>query len=136
MLSHGSRQQWKTPPCGCVVLLARYGLNLEQNILFSYFGISDNLSEQIFCKCMGKRESHTTKNENVLILGPVLKLMSRILTTWLASVLLLGPVMILNSISNPKARLVIITLTPGILLSIVSVFTRAKTIEVIVAGAR
>ena len=63
-------------------------------------------------------------------------MLSRVLTTWIATTLLLTPVIILYVVSNPKVRLAIIALAAGFFLSIVSVFTKARTIEVIVMGAR
>jgi len=63
-------------------------------------------------------------------------MLSRVLITWIATALLFTPVIILYVVANPKVRLAIITLAAGFCLSIVSIFTKARTIEVIVTGAR
>lgn len=86
-------------------------------------------------KCLPKCKSSISRDKNILILGPKARMLSRVLTTWIATTLLLTPVIILYVVSNPKVRLAIIVLAAGFFLSIVSVFTKARTIEVIVMGA-
>ncbi|KAF2812973.1 uncharacterized protein BDZ99DRAFT_568247 [Mytilinidion resinicola] len=80
-------------------------------------------------------KSPITKDRNMFILGPGFRMFSRVLTTWVAAIILLVPVIILYLVASPRARLVVIALTTGFFLSLVSVYTKARTIEVIVAGA-
>jgi hypothetical protein len=58
------------------------------------------------------------------------------ITTWLATIILLVPVIILYNISNPIGRLVTSVVSAGVFLSILSLFTKARTVEVFTAGAR
>ncbi|KAF2474455.1 uncharacterized protein BDR25DRAFT_216047, partial [Lindgomyces ingoldianus] len=74
--------------------------------------------------------------QELLILGPKARMLCRVLPTWLATTLLLIPVIILYVVSNPKVRLAIIALAAEFFLSNVSVFAKARTIEVILTGAR
>jgi hypothetical protein len=49
--------------------------------------------------------------------------------------LLLAPVIVCNSVTSLKARLVIIVTAASVLVAVLSGTTRAKTIELVVAGA-
>lgn len=89
------------------------------------------------CPCLfRRRNSPVTRDENIFILGPRLRILSRMMTTWVAGIVLMVPVIALYNISSPKGRLVAIVLTAAVFLSVVSVLTRARTLEIIAAGAR
>ena len=63
-------------------------------------------------------------------------MLSRMMTTWVAGIVLIVPIIVLYNISSPKGRLVAVVLTAAVFLSVVSVLTRARTLEIIAAGAR
>lgn len=83
-----------------------------------------------------KRGHKPTADEHIFLLGPRMTVVSRALTTWLATTVLMVPVIILNNISSSSGRLVTIALSGGLFLTAVSLFTRAKTVEIFTAGAR
>ncbi|KAF2184808.1 hypothetical protein K469DRAFT_708576 [Zopfia rhizophila CBS 207.26] len=82
-----------------------------------------------------KRRHKLTADEHIFLLGPRLSTFCRILTTWVATVVLLVPIFVLSHISNSAWRLVTIALSAGLLLTIVSIFTKARTMEIFTAGA-
>lgn len=89
------------------------------------------------CVCCGRqRDSHKNTSEDLIFLpGPILCRLSRTLATWVTTLILLIPVVILYNLSNGVSRLITIILASGFFLSAVSVFTKAKTIELFIAGA-
>jgi hypothetical protein len=82
------------------------------------------------------RLTKASRDGNILILGPWLRSISRSITTWLATLALLVPVIVLNSIASSEGRLATIVLSSGIFLSLVSLFTKASTIDIFITGAR
>ena len=63
-------------------------------------------------------------------------IVSRALTTWLATIALMVPVIVLSNITSSSGRLVTIAVSAGLFLTAVSLFTRARTVEIFTAGAR
>jgi len=83
-------------------------------------------------------QRHFTKpsrDGNILILGSWLQSLSRAITTWLATLVLLIPVILLVYISSTRGRLAVIFVASGFFLSTVSLFTKAGTVDVFIAGA-
>ena len=72
----------------------------------------------------------TTDDEQLFFFGSALKVFSRILTTVLTSVLIMVPVIILFNLSSPVARLLTMLFAGFSFLTLVSVFTTARTVEI------
>jgi hypothetical protein len=84
-----------------------------------------------------KMPSHTVSvDDNVYIYsGSLIKRTAKILLLVLISLLLLLPVAICTTTTSIIARLSIIILSTALYLSILSTLTKARTIELILAGA-
>lgn len=78
----------------------------------------------------GVHQPQTSQDES-----PRLRRVSRMISTWLATLCLLVPVVILYNVSNSIGRLAITVVSAGLFLSVLSLFTKAKTVEVFAAGA-
>ena len=61
--------------------------------------------------------------------------LTRVLLTQLIILLILSPVIICNAVRSTKARLIILVFATSIFISIVSCFTKSKTVDLVVAGA-
>ena len=83
-----------------------------------------------------KRSHKPTADEHIFLLDPCMTVLSRALTTWLATTVLMVPVIALSNISSSSGRVVTIALSAGLFLTAVSLFTRARTVEIFTAGAR
>ena len=83
-----------------------------------------------------KKEQGTSAPHEIYVLGPHLRRLSRAIASFLGIILLLVPVIILNSISSPIGRMVVIVLGTSAFLISLSFFTQATTFHVFAAGAR
>jgi hypothetical protein len=83
-----------------------------------------------------KRGHTPAAEQHILLLGPVMYVVCRALTTWLATIVLMVPVIVLSNISSSAGRLITIALSAGLFLTAVSLFTKARTVEIFTAGAR
>ncbi|KAI1211532.1 uncharacterized protein F4807DRAFT_392874 [Annulohypoxylon truncatum] len=77
----------------------------------------------------------TTQSENILILNPQLQRLSRAVTIGFATITILAPTLVLPNISSMGGRMVMNVISTAILLSVISFFTRARTVEVFASGA-
>lgn len=77
-----------------------------------------------------------TQDANIFFAGPRLRSFSRAVTSWVAAAILLAPVIVLFCIQDALWRLITITLAVLFFLSALSTWTKARTIEVVTAGAR
>ena len=76
-----------------------------------------------------------TEDPHVFIPGPRLRSFSRAVTSWIAAAILLAPVVVLFCVQDAVGRLVTITVAVLFFLSALSTWTKARTIEVVTAGA-
>jgi hypothetical protein len=83
-----------------------------------------------------KRRHKLTSDEHIFLPGPYLHTLSRALSSWLATAVLMTPVVVLCNISSAAGRLVTIAISAVFFLCAVSLFTKAKTMEIFTAGAR
>ena len=95
----------------------------------------ERLIEKAFPQWRSQRY-RVTSDKHVLILGPRLQNLSRVLTISAATLIILAPTVILLNLSAPDARIVASIFSAAFFLTILSFFTRAKTVEVFTAGAR
>jgi hypothetical protein len=77
-----------------------------------------------------------TQDRNIFFMGPHLRSFSRAVTSCVASGILLAPVVVLFCVQRPLWRLVIIAVAVFFFLSALSTWTKARTIEIVTAGAR
>ncbi|KAB2107124.1 hypothetical protein AG0111_0g4687 [Alternaria gaisen] len=77
-----------------------------------------------------------TQDPNIFFAGPRLRSFSRAVTSWVAAAILLAPVIVLFCIQDALWRLITITVAVLFFLSALSTWTKARTIEVVTAGAR
>jgi hypothetical protein len=91
---------------------------------------------QMFPTSCTKRGHKLTADEHISIMGPSMSIVCRALTTWLATIALMVPVIVLSNISSSSSRLTTIALSAGFFLTALSLFTRARTVEIFTAGAR
>ncbi|KAF3929544.1 hypothetical protein ABW19_dt0204734 [Dactylella cylindrospora] len=83
-----------------------------------------------------KSRSDITRDRYVHIYSPrSTTLLARTVLTPLIVIILLAPVIICNSVSNANARLGIIVAATGLFLTVLSLLTRGKMLELVVAGA-
>ncbi|KAK6082986.1 hypothetical protein SCUP515_02220 [Seiridium cupressi] len=78
---------------------------------------------------------HVTADDHVLLLGPTLQRISRAIAIMIVTLIILAPTIVLLSIESPTVRVVASIFSGAFFLSIISLFTRARTIEVFAAGA-
>jgi hypothetical protein len=83
-----------------------------------------------------KRGHKPDGEKHVLLLGPVMYVVCRALTTGLATIVLMVLVIVLSNISSSTGRLITIALSAGLFLTAVSLFTKARTVEIFTAGAK
>jgi hypothetical protein len=77
-----------------------------------------------------------TQDPNIFFAGPRLRSFSRAVTSCVAAGILLAPVVVLFCIQDALWRLITITVAVLFFLSALSTWTKARTIEVVTAGAR
>jgi hypothetical protein len=77
-----------------------------------------------------------TQDSHIFFAGPRLRSFSRAVTSWIAATILLAPVVVLFCIRDAMWRLVTITVAVLCFLSALSTWTKARTIEIVTAGAR
>ncbi|KAF1992972.1 hypothetical protein P154DRAFT_591726, partial [Amniculicola lignicola CBS 123094] len=77
-----------------------------------------------------------TQDPHIFFAGPCLSSFSRVVTSWVAAAILLAPVVVLFCIQDALWRLITITVAGLVFLSALSTWTKARTIEIITAGAR
>ena len=77
-----------------------------------------------------------TQDPNIFFAGPRLRSFSRAVTSWVAAAILLAPVVLLFCIQDALWRLITITVALLFFLSALSTWTKARTIEIVTAGAR
>lgn len=80
--------------------------------------------------------SDLTQDPHIFFAGPRLRSFSRAVTSCVAAAILLAPVIVLFCIQDALWRLVTITIAVLFFLSSLSTWTKARTIEVVTAGAR
>ncbi|KAI8941754.1 hypothetical protein NX059_002958 [Plenodomus lindquistii] len=80
--------------------------------------------------------SDLTQDPHIFFAGPRLRSFSRAVTSWVAAAILLAPVIVLFCLKDTLWRLVTITIAVLTFLSTLSTWTKARTIEVVTAGAR
>jgi len=76
-----------------------------------------------------------TSDPHIFFAGPRLRSFSRAVTSWIAASILLAPVVVLFCVQDAVGRLVTITVAVLFFLSALSTWTKARTIEVVTAGA-
>ncbi|KAI1176732.1 hypothetical protein F4777DRAFT_239452 [Nemania sp. FL0916] len=76
-----------------------------------------------------------TSDDHVLLLGPALQNFSRFLVVIAATLVLMGPTIVLFNITGSSGRVVTSVFSGVVFLMVLSFFTRAKTSEMLVAGA-
>ena len=64
-----------------------------------------------------------------------LQKLGRLLVAWVVLILLLVPVVVVNALGSTALRLVVIACSSIALITILSWFTNAKAVEVLVCGA-
>ena len=77
-----------------------------------------------------------SSDEHIFIFEPRFRTICRVITGWLTTALLLIPVVMLANVSSLGLRLGIIFLACGIYLFALVLLTKARTLEVFIAGAR
>jgi hypothetical protein len=80
--------------------------------------------------------SDLTQDPHIFFAGPRLRSFSRAVTSGVAAAMLLTPVVVLFCMRNALWRLVTITVAVLFFLGAMARWTRARTIEVVTAGAR
>jgi hypothetical protein len=80
--------------------------------------------------------SDLTQDPHIFFAGPLLRSFSRAVTSWVAAAILLAPVVVLFCIQDALWRLITITVAILFFLTALSTWTKARTIEVVTAGAR
>ncbi|KAI8625882.1 hypothetical protein F5Y19DRAFT_240139 [Xylariaceae sp. FL1651] len=76
-----------------------------------------------------------TDDHNVLILGPMLQIICRIVMITVVTLVIMVPTIALLGIASSAGRVVVSVLSSAFFLSIISFLTQARAIEVIFAGA-
>ncbi|TVY84244.1 hypothetical protein LSUE1_G001354 [Lachnellula suecica] len=107
---------------------------IESLVEDSFFW-TDSLIRNHIPEAFKNRLTKPSGDGNILILGPWLQGISRAITTWLATLVLLTPVILLVHISSARGRLAVIGFASGLFLSTMSLFTKAGTVDVFIAGA-
>jgi hypothetical protein len=77
-----------------------------------------------------------TQDPNIFFAGPRLRAFGRAVTSWVAAAILLAPVIVLFCIQDALWRLITIIVAVLFFLSALSTWTKARTIEIVTAGAR
>ncbi|KAI0547664.1 hypothetical protein F4679DRAFT_359081 [Xylaria curta] len=76
-----------------------------------------------------------TDDHNVLILGPMLQTICRIVMITIVTLIIMVPTIALLGIASSAGRAVVSVISGAFFLSMISFFTQARTIEVFAAGA-
>ncbi|OCL10308.1 hypothetical protein AOQ84DRAFT_261024, partial [Glonium stellatum] len=85
--------------------------------------------------CSGSRRSRRyTADPHVFFFGPRLQQMSRGLIAWMTILTLLVPIAILNSLASLIGRFITIVIAAGVVVFSMSLLTKARTLEVFMAG--
>jgi hypothetical protein len=87
-------------------------------------------------EAMKPGRSDLTQDTHLFFPGSLLRSFSRAVTSCVSAGLLLAPVIILFCVRNALWRLVVITTAVVFFLSALSMWTKARTIEIVTAGAR
>ncbi|KAL9632860.1 MAG: hypothetical protein Q9164_005049 [Protoblastenia rupestris] len=83
-----------------------------------------------------KPQSGISKDPNISIMpASTLQKLGRLLVAWVVLILLLVPVVVVNALGSTALRLVVIACSSTGLITILSWFTNAKAVEVLVCGA-
>jgi hypothetical protein len=80
--------------------------------------------------------SDLTKDANIFFMGPRLRLFAHAVTTGVIAAILLAPIIALSCIKSSLGRHITIVFSAAVFISAVSLWTKARTIEVFMAGAR
>ncbi|OCK95921.1 uncharacterized protein K441DRAFT_554126, partial [Cenococcum geophilum 1.58] len=95
--------------------------------------LEDFLPSQRFCSRSRRNHKYTT-DPHIFIFGPCLQRVSRGLIAWVTILTLLVPIAILNSLSQLVGRFITIIIAAGVVVFAMSLLTRARTLEVFMAG--
>lgn len=80
--------------------------------------------------------SSTSRDEHIFIFPPsLIRKTAQFLIVWLVLILLVIPLVVLNNISSFTNRIVVILAATAAFVLGVAVFSRARTVEVFIAGA-
>jgi hypothetical protein len=85
---------------------------------------------------MRKRRYKITDDENVVLLGPKLRQLSRVLAILASSFVIMAPTLVIPSISSSGGRAVCSVFSAVLFISVISFTTRARTVEILAFGAR
>lgn len=87
-------------------------------------------------KIVGKRRCDISRDPNISIFSvALLRNLTRTLIAWFVVVSLLVPIVIINALSSLVLRMAIIVVASAVLITTLSSFTNAKTVELFVSGA-
>jgi hypothetical protein len=98
--------------------------------------LADTVQARFLPEAMKPGRSDLTRDTNIFFMGPHLRSVSRTVTSFLASGILLTPVIVLVCVKSALWRLAIIAIAVLFFLSALSTWTKARTIEIVAAGAR
>jgi phytoene dehydrogenase-like protein len=85
---------------------------------------------------MRKRRYRITDDENVFLLGPKLRQMSRVFAVLASSFVIMVPTLVIPSIASSGGRVACSVFSAVLFMSVIAFTTRARTVEIFAAGAR
>jgi len=105
-------------------------LSFHQSIPYAYSFI------QTFCRCVFRRRNKMTTDEHIFIFSPLLTALSRAIMSLVATTILVAPILIMEFLSTRTlVRLLVIVISSGAFVLAVTLLAKAKTVEVLAAGA-
>ena len=119
----------------CLAWLHKHFRRVRGRLFFS-LGLASHLTNQLmryFCKCCGPRR--ITHNEHVFVFGPLMTAFSRASMSLITTTILVTPIIVLEFLTKASIRLVVITLASAAFVFAITLIARARTVEVLAAGA-
>lgn len=104
-----------------------------ESILEDFLVWWDTWMRPRFCSRSRRNHKYTT-DPHIFIFGPCLQRVSRGLIAWVTILTLLVPIAILNSLGQLVGRFITIIIAVGVVVFAMSLLTRARTLEVFMAG--